>query len=240
MIVSAYSANAHATGRAGLPGAVRARRHRSSANVAAPFATGCRNGSKGGPKIREADWVRAIRSNDRTGCGLDRSGAGTARRRGANGSTGRGIPGRTENRISAQTHEIWVHAFVVWVRHAGGIDDAEIERLRRAIRKTYGSQPHKIRCWLPHRSQLGAALKGVLLHVVDAGLAVAPIFATSIVSYALTGFGAEFSYLLPCRALYSGAPAPLLNEPRDGHAGMDSWRQLWHFTYDASTTSPQP
>ncbi len=57
-----------------------------------------------------------------------------------------------------------------------------------------------------------------------------PIFATSIVSYALTGFGAEFSYLPACRALYSGAPAPLFNGLRDGHAGMDSWRQLWHFT----------
>ena len=28
------------------------------------------------------------------------------------------------------------------------MDDAEIERLRRAIRRTYASQPHKIKCWL--------------------------------------------------------------------------------------------
>ena len=28
------------------------------------------------------------------------------------------------------------------------MDDAEIERLRKAIRRTYASQPHKIKCWL--------------------------------------------------------------------------------------------
>jgi hypothetical protein len=40
---------------------------------------------------------------------------------------------------------------------------------------------------------------------------------------------AEFSYLLPVPALYSDAPATLLNVLRDDGAGMDSWRQLWHF-----------
>jgi hypothetical protein len=29
-----------------------------------------------------------------------------------------------------------------------GMDVAEIERLRKAIRRTYASQPHKIKCWL--------------------------------------------------------------------------------------------
>ena len=28
------------------------------------------------------------------------------------------------------------------------LDDAEIERLRKRIRRTYASQPHKIKCWL--------------------------------------------------------------------------------------------
>jgi hypothetical protein len=28
------------------------------------------------------------------------------------------------------------------------MDDAEIGRLRKAIRRTYASQPHKIKCWL--------------------------------------------------------------------------------------------
>jgi hypothetical protein len=28
------------------------------------------------------------------------------------------------------------------------MDDVEIERLRKAIRRTYASQPHKIKCWL--------------------------------------------------------------------------------------------
>ena len=28
------------------------------------------------------------------------------------------------------------------------MDDAEIERLRKAIHRTYASQPHKIKCWL--------------------------------------------------------------------------------------------
>ena len=33
-------------------------------------------------------------------------------------------------------------------RHAFGMDDAEIKRLRREIHRTYGSSPHKKKVWL--------------------------------------------------------------------------------------------
>ena len=34
------------------------------------------------------------------------------------------------------------------VQHAGGMDDAEIKRLKREIHRSYGSSPHKKKVWL--------------------------------------------------------------------------------------------
>jgi hypothetical protein len=40
------------------------------------------------------------------------------------------------------------------------MNDEEIQRLRKAIRRTYASQPHKIKCWLGLLEMFGRSSTG--------------------------------------------------------------------------------
>lgn len=55
---------------------------------------------------------------------------------------------RKRNSISERTHQISVHGFVAQTGMIIGMDDPEIERLRKSIRRTFAGQPHKVKYWL--------------------------------------------------------------------------------------------
>jgi hypothetical protein len=50
--------------------------------------------------------------------------------------------------ISARSGYIYPLCMCSEARHADGMDDAEIKRLKREIHRSYGSSPHKKKVWL--------------------------------------------------------------------------------------------
>jgi hypothetical protein len=64
------------------------------------------------------------------------------------------------NSISEQTHQIFVHGLQLRSGMIIGMDDLEIDLLRKTIRKTYAGQPHKVKFWLALLDMYGRGIPG--------------------------------------------------------------------------------